>query len=67
MAALARDLTRRRYGRITERRQQWVKMATRVAPYSLVRPYLGGSAPDQVDVAVAATADAIVRLGDEPA
>ncbi len=63
---LQRDLTGRRYGRITRRNRQWVTMATLVAPYGLVRPHLGGPVPRQVDDAVAATTDAILRLGDVP-
>lgn len=66
LIALQRDLTKRRYGRLTRRNQLWVSLATRVAPYGLVRPYLGGPVPRQVDDAVAATADAILRLGDLP-
>ena len=66
LIALQRKLTRRRYDRLTRRNQQWVSMATLVAPYGLVRPHLGGPIPRQVDEAVAATADAILRLGDVP-
>lgn len=64
LLALQSEMTRRRYGRLTPRNQQWASMATRIAPYGLVRPYLGGSVPLQVDDAVAATTDAILRLGD---
>ena len=67
VAVLSDDLTRRRYGELTPRRRHWVSMATRVAPYGLVRPYLGGPVPDQVDDAVAAAADAILRLDEESA
>ena len=64
VGALSDDLTRRRYGELTNRRLHWVSMATRVAPYGLVRPYLGGPVPDQVEDAVAAAADAILRLDE---
>lgn len=66
VTALTADMTRRRYGRLTKNNQQWVNMATRVAPYGLVRPFLGGPIPRQVDDATAAAADAILRLGDDP-
>lgn len=64
---LTHELTQRRFGQVTRRNERWVSMATRVAPYGLVRPYLGGRVPRQVDDAVRATSDAILRLGDESA
>lgn len=67
VTALAADMTRRRYGRPTRNNQQWVHMATRVTPYGLVRPFLGGPVPRTVDHATTAAADAILRLGDDPA
>ncbi len=63
--ALTVEITRRRYGRLTSDNQHWVNMATRVAPYGLVRPFLGRPIPSQVDDATAAAADAILRLGDD--
>lgn len=60
------DITARRYGSRTPSNLEWVLMATQVAPFGLVRPYLGGPIPRQVDEAVAATADAILRIGDPP-
>lgn len=62
--SLMLDMTRRRFGDATQRNQHWVDLAIRVAPYGLVRPYLGRSIPTQVDAAVAASTDAILRLGD---
>lgn len=59
------EMTRRRFGRATQRNQRWVNLAIRIGPYGLVRPYLGQSIPVQIDAAVAATADAILRLGDD--
>ncbi|MDN5764385.1 MAG: TetR/AcrR family transcriptional regulator [Humibacillus sp.] len=64
--ALLADVTRRRYSRVTERHLHCVRMATVVAPYGLVRPYLGGPIPPLVDDATVAAADAILRLGDHP-
>ncbi len=64
LIALVQDMTQRRYGQLTKDNAQWVLMAIRVAPYGLVRPYLGGPIPTQVDDAVAASTDAILRLGD---
>lgn len=64
VSVLTSDLTRRRYGHLTKGGQAWVHMATRVAPYGLSRPYLGGPVPSRVDDATAASADAILRLGD---
>lgn len=66
LTALTRDMTRRRYGRLTTNNQQLVVMATRVAPYGLVRPHLGGPIPPLVDDATTAAADAILGLGDDP-
>ena len=66
VTALTLDMTRRRYGRSTQRNLQWVTMATRVAPYGLVRPYLGGPIPRHVDEATTAACAAILRLGDQP-
>ena len=61
---LARDVTKLRFGRISRTNQQRVTLATQVAPYGLVRPYLGGPVPRLVDDATVASADAILRLGD---
>ena len=66
VTALLADVTRRRYGRVTERHRHCVRMATVVAPYGLVRPYLGGPIPRLVDDATVAAADAILHLGDHP-
>lgn len=64
VAALTAGVTRRRYGRLTKKNVPCVAMATRVAPYGLVRPYLGGPIPALVDDATAAAANAILRIGD---
>lgn len=64
LTALTRVMTKRRYAGNNAATQQWVHLATRVAPYGLVRPYLGGPIPHDIDDAVAATADAILHLGD---
>ncbi len=61
---MTRRLTRRRYGSTRRALLDLVVQATRIAPYGLVRPHLGGPVPPPVDDAVAAAADAILRLGD---
>lgn len=66
LIALGMDMTRRRYGSGSPDKLQWVAMATQVTPYGLVRPYLGQPIPREIDAAVAAAADAILRLGDTP-
>lgn len=66
LIALGMDMTRRRYDSGSPDRLQWVAMATQVTPYGLVRPYLGQPIPREIDAAVAAAADAILRLGDTP-
>lgn len=64
LLVLMNTMTQRRYGQSGEQERQWVLMATRVAPYGLVRPYLGGPIPRSVDDAVATSTDSILRLGD---
>lgn len=59
------DMTRRRFDRATDGDQYWVDLAIRIAPYGLVRPYLGRAIPARVDEAVVAAADSILRLGDQ--
>lgn len=66
LIALGMDMTRRRYDSGSPDKLQWVAMATQVTPYGLVRPYLGQPIPREIDAAVAAAADAILRLGDTP-
>ena len=61
---LTRRLTRERFGRADRRRTDLVLMATRIAPYGLVRPFLGGPVPVLVDEAVEASATAILACGD---
>lgn len=65
VTALMAEVTRRRYVRVTKRQHHCVRMATVVAPYGLVRPYLGGPIPPLVDDATIAAANAILHLGDE--
>lgn len=64
LLALVREMTIRRYGCDSPDSLTWVVTATRVAPYGLVRPHLGGPIPPQTDEAIAASSDAILRLGD---
>lgn len=61
---LLSSTTARRYPGAGRSAQEWVLMAVLVSPYGLVRPYLGSAIPLAVDDAVAASADAILRLGD---
>lgn len=62
---VTRRLTRRRYHTADKTHLLCVLTATRLSPYGLVRPYLGGPVPAFLDDAVAASSDAILRLGDE--
>lgn len=61
---LGRDLTARRYGRVTERRLMLVRVATRQSPYGLVRPLVGGPIPREYDAMCVAAAEGILALGD---
>jgi AcrR family transcriptional regulator len=61
---LSRDLTGRRYGRVTERRLTLVRVATRQSPYGLVRPLVGGPIPRDYDAMCVAAAEGILALGD---
>lgn len=63
--AVSLELTRRRYRVADERRIALMATATRLCPYGLVRPYLGGPIPDWIDDATAACARAIAALGDQ--
>lgn len=62
-AALA-ELVVRRYGSATDRRAELLTMATRLAPYGMVRPFIGNPMPDWLDDAVVVSAEAIAGLGD---
>lgn len=62
-AAMA-DLLPRRYGEVTDRRSDLLRMATRLAPYGMVRPFIGQDIPDWLDDAVAVSAGSIAELGD---
>ena len=61
---VSKTLTRRRYGNAQRPALTLVAMATRAGPYGFVRPYLGQAVPAVVDDVVAASSDAILRLGD---
>lgn len=62
--AAQRDLVRRRYGRITTRRTDLIRIAVRLGPYGLVRPYLADGVPSWLDEVVVTSAAAIAALGD---
>lgn len=61
------ELTRGLYGRATQGALRRVHLASRITPYGMVRPWLGQAVPRQVADAAAASADAILRLGDPSA
>lgn len=61
---IAEELGARRYGELTERRRELLRTATRLSPYGLVRPYVGGDVPGWMEDAAAAAAEAIAALGD---
>lgn len=58
------DLVVRRFGEATARRSELLGMATRLAPYGMVRPFIGRPVPDWLDDAVAASSEVIAALGD---
>lgn len=60
-AALA-DMVRRRWGRITERRERLAFTAVRQSPYGLVRPYVGDEVPLWLDEVVEVSTRAILQL-----
>jgi AcrR family transcriptional regulator len=60
---LGRTMTRRCFGTVTRRRSTLVLWATRLNPYGLVRPYVGGDVPTLLDDVVAASTRAILALG----
>ncbi|MFC0676085.1 TetR/AcrR family transcriptional regulator [Brachybacterium hainanense] len=60
----AEDLIVRRFGRSSPRRRQIFQVGTRLGPYGLVRPFIGGDIPDWLEDAAAASALAVMPLGD---
>lgn len=58
------DLVKRRYGQWTAERHELLMVATRLAPYGVVRPFVGGELPAWSEEVVAASAAAIAALGD---
>ena len=66
--AALHTLAERRYGGAVEpERVALVRAAVVQAPYGLVRPYVGGPVPDQLDSIVIGAAEGILALGDTPA
>lgn len=65
--AALRGLAARRYrtGDDTEH-VALVRAAVNQAPYGLVRPYVGGPVPEELDDIVVAAAEGILALGDTP-
>ncbi|MGU3431639.1 TetR/AcrR family transcriptional regulator [Actinomycetes bacterium M1A6_2h] len=59
-----RETTRRRYGRLTERRYRLALLATRQGPYGLIRPIVGEAIPRDFDSICVASAEAILALSD---
>lgn len=59
------DLAERRYGSGRGAgRAALVRSAVVQAPYGLVRPYVGGAVPEELDRIVVAAAEGILSLGD---
>ncbi|MGJ6980743.1 hypothetical protein ACSDQ9_09485 [Aestuariimicrobium soli] len=56
-------LAGRLYGEVTERRVAVLRVATRLCPYGLVRPYVGGELPEWAEDACLAAGRAIAELG----
>ncbi|MCX6470356.1 MAG: TetR/AcrR family transcriptional regulator [Corynebacteriales bacterium] len=59
-----RDVVRRRYGRLTDRRVRLALLATRQGPYGLIRPLVGDAIPADYDAICVASAEGILALGD---
>lgn len=59
------ELLVRRFPEPTPHRRELLSLGTRLAPYGIVRPFIGTAVPTWVDDAVAASARAIVALGDD--
>lgn len=57
------ELIAARWGEVTERRRTLVGLACQLGPYGLVRPWIGGDIPAEVDEAVLAAARGILALG----
>jgi hypothetical protein len=62
--AVLRDLAARRYDDRDAGRVALVRTAVVQAPYGLVRPYVGGRVPKELDDVVVAAAEGILSLGD---
>lgn len=52
-----------RWGEVTARRETLVGLACQLGPYGLVRPWIGGDIPPEVDEAVLASARSVLALG----
>jgi len=59
VAALFADLTRRRFGRVTQRRLELIALASRDTPYGMVRSHIGGEIPTWLDQPIAAAIKAV--------
>ncbi|GAB3624060.1 TetR/AcrR family transcriptional regulator [Mariniluteicoccus endophyticus] len=62
--ARLRELVAQRWGEVTERRLTLVGLACQLGPYGLIRPWIGGDIPPEVDEAVLASARGVLALGD---
>lgn len=58
------ELAQLRYGRVTEKRRQLVRIAAADGPYGFVRPYLWDSVPEWLPAVVVASSTAVLALGD---
>lgn len=61
--ARVRELMAARWGEVTPRRERLVGLACQLGPYGLVRPWIGGDIPAEVDEAVLDSARAVLALG----
>lgn len=59
-----RQVTARRYGRLTDQRYRLALVGTRQCPYGLVRPLIGGDIPREFDEICVAATEGILALGD---
>ncbi|GAB3701148.1 TetR/AcrR family transcriptional regulator [Mariniluteicoccus flavus] len=60
--ARTRELIELRWGEVTPRHELLVGLACQLGPYGLIRPWIGGDIPEEVDASVLASARGILAL-----
>lgn len=62
VAAHITELTRRRFGEVSQRRLALIALACRETPYGMVRGYIGNQIPDWLDRPIAAAIAAVASM-----